>query len=142
MQRSWKYKMSEYLQFVAVKDSSNSLVTLKKDLDETIEDILTDFLNHNFKRSKSAWTVKTAEIKDICEEIENILAAPESSNSSEEEDEEDDELIQEVLKRRFKNESSGKVIEEDKIVDSEDEDVISLARRIRHLYAKLSDKKK
>ena len=134
--------MSEYLQFVAVKDSSNSLVTLKKDLDETIEDILTDFLNHNFKRSKSAWTVKTAEIKDICEEIENILAAPESSNSSEEEDEEDDELIQEVLKRRFKNESSGKVIEEDKIVDSEDEDVISLARRIRHLYAKLSDKKK
>ena len=134
--------MSEYLQFVAVKDSSNSLVTLKKDLDETIEDILTDFLNHNFKRSKSAWTVKTAEIKDICEEIENILAAPESSNSSDEEDEEDDELIQEVLKRRFKNESSGKVIEEDKIVDSEDEDVISLARRIRHLYAKLSDKKK
>ena len=118
MQRSWKYKMSEYLQFVAVKDSSNSLVTLKKDLDETIEDILTDFLNHNFKRSKSAWTVKTAEIKDICEEIENILAAPESSNSSDEEDEEDDELIQEVLKRRFKNESSGKVIEEDKIVDS------------------------
>ena len=134
--------MSEYLQFVAVKDSSNSLVSLKKDLDETIEDILTDFLNHNFKRSKSAWTVKTAEIKDICEEIENILAAPESSNSSEEEDEEDDELIQEVLKRRFKNESSGKVIEEDQIVDSEDEDVISLARRIRHLYAKLSDKKK
>ena len=133
--------MSEYLQFVAVKDSSNSLVTLKKDLDETIEDILTDFLNHNFKRSKSAWTVKTAEIKDICEEIENILAAPESGSSSEEE-EEDDELIQEVLKRRLKNESSGKVIEEDKIVDSEDEDVISLARRIRHLYAKLSDKKK
>ena len=67
--------MSEYLQFVAVKDSSNSLVTLKKDLDETIEDILTDFLNHKFKRSKSAWTVKTAEIKDICEEIENILYA-------------------------------------------------------------------
>ena len=132
--------MSEYLQFVAVKDSSNSLVTLKKDLDETIEDILTDFLNHNFKRSKSAWTVKTAEIKDICEEIEGILATPESGTSSEEE--EDDELIQEVLKRRFKNESSGKVIEDDKIVDSEDEDVISLARRIRHLYAKLSDKKK
>ena len=132
--------MSEYLQFVAVKDSSNSLVSLKKDLDETIEDILTDFLNHNFKRSKSAWTVKTAEIKDICEEIEAILATPESGTSSEEE--EDDELIQEVLKRRFKNESSGKVIEDDKIVDSEDEDVISLARRIRHLYAKLSDKKK
>jgi DNA-directed RNA polymerase specialized sigma54-like protein len=132
--------MSEYLQFVAVKDSSNSLVSLKKDLDETIEDILTDFLNHNFKRSKSAWTVKTAEIKDICEEIEGILATPESGTSSEEE--EDDELIQEVLKRRFKNESSGKVIEDDKIVDSEDEDVISLARRIRHLYAKLSDKKK
>lgn len=132
--------MSEYLQFVAVKDSSNSLVSLKKDLDETIEDILTDFLNHNFKRSKSSWTVKTAEIKDICEEIEGILATPESGTSSEEE--EDDELIQEVLKRRFKNESSGKVIEDDKIVDSEDEDVISLARRIRHLYAKLSDKKK
>jgi hypothetical protein len=132
--------MSEYLQFVAVKDSSNSLVSLKKDLDETIEEIITDFLNHNFKRSKSAWTVKTAEIKDICEEIETILATPESGTSSEEE--EDDELIQEVLKRRFKNESSGKVIEDDKIVDSEDEDVISLARRIRHLYAKLNDKKK
>lgn len=54
--------------------------------------------------------------------------------STEEDESSDDELIQKVLARRLKYQSSQKVINETKIEDSDQEDVISHSRRFRYLY--------
>jgi hypothetical protein len=61
-----------------------------------------------------------------------------SGDSREEESESsgsDDELIQVTLARRLRNESGQKVDPEEAIGDSDVEDVISLSRRLRHVYA-------
>lgn len=47
----------------------------------------------------------------------------------------DDELIQTVLARKMKNESSGKLIDTETINDSDEEDCVSYSRRLRHVYA-------
>jgi hypothetical protein len=69
------------------------------------------------------------------EEIEEVEEDEENSESS------DDELIQEVLQRRLKSESENLIIEEDKIDNSDDEDVISLSRRLRFIYKELQELK-
>lgn len=66
----------------------------------------------------------------------------EEEEDEEEEESSDDELIQEVLKRRLKSESKQLVIEEDTIENSDDEDVISLSRRLRFVFNKLKELKK
>ena len=58
----------------------------------------------------------------------------ESSEESDDESSTDDELIQKVLARRLMSESTQDIIDNDLIEDSENEDVISLSRRLRHLY--------
>jgi len=51
----------------------------------------------------------------------------------------DDELIQKVLARRFMSESTQDIIDNSLIEDSENEDVISLCRRLRHIYKELNN---
>lgn len=66
-----------------------------------------------------------------------------SKENKEEEEEEDtstdDELIQKVLARRFMSESTQDTIDNSLIEDSENEDVISLCRRLRHIYKELNN---
>ncbi len=120
------------LNIVAGKNSSTVLVSVKKDAEEYIFEELVDFFDANFKRlnkNNPVWPVPTEEIKDLIHEVDNIL-----DELEEEEEESDDEMIQTALARRFKSQSSGKHIEEEKIDDSEDEDIVSVCRRLRHLY--------
>lgn len=51
----------------------------------------------------------------------------------------DDELIQAVLARKMKSESSGKLIDTETINDSDEEDCVSYSRRLRHVYAVLAN---
>jgi len=120
------------VQFVFTKSSQqNAIATVRKDVDDDTADMLKNFFDDNFKRigKTESWMVKSSEAHEICAEIDRQLEEMEK-----EEDESDDELIQEALKRRFKSESSGKHIEEETLDDSEDEDVVSLSRRLRHIY--------
>ena len=65
-----------------------------------------------------------------------------STNSEDESDSsESDELIQTVLSKRLKSESSHKSIEEEDILDSNDEDCVSYSRRLRHLYTVIKDQR-
>ncbi len=66
-----------------------------------------------------------------------------SRDSDEEEESEssDDEMIQTVLARRIKSESSHKSIIEEGIDDSNDEDCVSYSRRLRHIYAVLKEQR-
>jgi hypothetical protein len=123
--------------FVMVnKSSSNAIVSIKKEVDDDTYDIIAEFFDDNLKRNSSKvsnqWLIKADEAHDICGEIDKLIE--EADNR---EDESDDELIQEALARRFHSESSGKVIEQESVDDSEDEDVISLSRRLRHLYKRI-----
>ena len=82
------------------------------------------------------------EVKDVYakfitiedDEIEEVEEDHENSDSS------DDELIQEVLSRRLKSESENLTIDS-KIDNSDDEDVISLSRRLRFIYKELQQLK-
>jgi hypothetical protein len=74
---------------------------------------------------------KKEEAEDEQEESEN--------DSSDEED--DPELIQHVLAHRLLAESSHKVIDKEDIDNSDDEDVVTMSRRMRHIYVELNNLK-
>lgn len=59
----------------------------------------------------------------------------ESDEENQDDESSDDELIQTVLARKMKNESSGKLIDTENINDSDEEDCVSYSRRLRHIYA-------
>ena len=59
------------------------------------------------------------------------------SGSGSSDESSDDEMIQAVLARKMKSESSGKHIEEETVADSDEEDLVSACRRFRHIYAEL-----
>jgi hypothetical protein len=61
-----------------------------------------------------------------------------SRSRSSDEESSDDEMIQTVLARKMKSESSGKHIEEESIPDSDQEDCVSYSRRLRHVYIELA----
>ena len=113
---------------------------LKSELDDEVFQFLTEFADTNFKRiQKDAlqWYVKSDECEEILASIDEQMDTSDSEDSDS-----DDEMIQAALARRFKSESAGKVIEEEKVTDSEDEDVISVSRRMRHLYRTVDDLRK
>lgn len=80
------------------------------------------------------------EVKEIYNEYLTISNEDDIEDENNEEDDSessDDELIQEVLQRRLKSESENLLIEEDNIQNSDDEDVISLSRRLRYVLKEL-----
>lgn len=79
------------------------------------------------------------EVKEIYNEYLSISNEDDIEHEENEDDSEssDDELIQEVLQRRLKSESENLLIEEDNIQNSDDEDVISLSRRLRYVLKEL-----
>jgi len=79
------------------------------------------------------------EVKEIYNEYLTISNEDDIEEENNEDDSEssDDELIQEVLQRRLKSESENLLIEEDNIQNSDDEDVISLSRRLRYVLKEL-----
>lgn len=85
------------------------------------------------------------EVKEIYNEYLSISNEDDIEQEEQEEEEEsensDDELIQEVLQRRLKSESENLLIEEDNIQNSDDEDVISLSRRLRYVLKELDNLK-
>jgi hypothetical protein len=125
------------LHFTPAKNGSNALVSVKKEIDDETFALIASFLDQNFKRNgkHEQWLVKADEATDLCHAVEDIV-------DDVEDDEADDELIQQALGRRFKSQSSGKIIEEEKVDDSEDEDVISVGRRLRHVYRRLHELEK
>jgi len=82
------------------------------------------------------------EVKEIYNEYLSISNEDDIEQEEEEESESsDDELIQEVLQRRLKSDSENLLIEEDNIQNSDDEDVISLSRRLRYVLKELDNLK-
>ena len=128
-----------YLNFAATKQPQNAIVTIRKETDEDTFEEIAEFLDENFKRiNKSAqWAIKADEAHALCAEVDKILEELDN-----EDDESDDELIQEAMARRFKTVSEGKVDERELVEDSEDEHIIGISRRLRHIYGKLQKMQK
>jgi hypothetical protein len=76
------------------------------------------------------------ECEDLIKKLDIIIEKHGNQTDSEYSDDEE-ETIQTVLARRIKRESKGKIIEEEVISDSENEDVISNSRRLRYLYKEI-----
>ena len=122
-----------YLNFTSAKNGT-AIVSIHKETDDDTYDILSEFLDNNFKRigKSSQWALRADEAHELCAEVDKLL-----EDVDNEEDESDDELIQEAMARRFKTHSEHKVDERELVDDSEDEHIIGLSRRLRHIYAKL-----
>ena len=122
----------------------NSGIDFNGELYDKMEDLFEK--NFGYKDEPLKWSRSKCE--DIIQKMNTLLQSydpneEEIEDESEEdsEDENNEETIQQVLARRLKSESTNELITEEEILDSEDEDVISLARRIRYIYSKLKDKK-
>jgi len=110
-------------------------VTLKED-DKHWEEFLDESLEYS--KEHKCWVLIHNEIKDFVELINNV---DEESGSSES-DSTDDELIKKTLTRRLTSESKQLVIDKDAVEDSQDEDVLSVTRRIRGLYRRIRELEK
>jgi hypothetical protein len=140
-------------------DELNDKLTVIKPRDVSCRNHWKDIIENvggNWKVNKGGWVIPTNKIKEIKEivQIVNSEASGENgddlkeSNASDNKSSDDsstddssstdDEMIQKVLARRLKSESTQDLIEEDSISDSENEDVLSLCRRIRHLYKEIN----
>ena len=110
-----------------------SVLAIKKDVADEEFDCIKTFLDENLDRVKSdvrQWYIKTSDFDNICNAIDEYLEAELESES-------DDELIQEALARRLKSEAideKDKEIMDETIENSDDEDVKTLSKRLRHLY--------
>ena len=123
-----------YLHFTPAKNNGTAVVSVHKETDDDTFDILAEFLDTNFKRigKSHQWALRADEAHELCAEVDKLL-----EDVDNEEDESDDELIQEAIARRFKTSSEQKVDDREHVDDSEDEHIIGLSRRLRHIYAKL-----
>jgi len=124
-----------YISFTNIKNSPNAIVSIRKETDDDTYECISEFFDDNFKRNgkHSQWLVKADEAHGICTEVDRLIEEMDN-----EEDESDDELIQEALSRRYKTASEGKVDTRELVEDSEDEHIIGLSRRLRHIYAQLA----
>jgi len=120
----------------------NSGVDFNGDLYDKMESLFEK--NFGYKDEPLKWS--RAKCEEMIQKMNTILdsydpdddfAEDDSGSESASGSEDDDETIQQVLARRLKSESTQDVITEETIADSEDEDVISLSRRIRYIYSKL-----
>jgi hypothetical protein len=110
-------------------------VTLKED-DKHWEEFLDESLEYS--KEHRCWVLIHSEIKDFIELINNV----EEESGSSESDSTDDELIKKTLTRRLTSESKQLVIDKDAVEDSQDEDVLSVTRRIRGLYRRIRELEK
>ena len=110
-------------------------VTLKED-DKHWEEFLDESLEYS--KEHKCWVLIHSEIKDFIELINNV----EEESGSSESDSTDDELIKKTLTRRLTSESKQLVIDKDAVEDSQDEDVLSVTRRIRGLYRRIRELEK
>ncbi len=110
-------------------------VTLKED-DKNWEEFLDESLEYS--KEHRCWVLIHSEIKDFIELINNV----EEESGSSESDSTDDELIKKTLTRRLTSESKQLVIDKDAVEDSQDEDVLSVTRRIRGLYRRIRELEK
>jgi hypothetical protein len=133
------YPEHDLVKFLSSKTAPKGycVLVIRNDIPDEVFQFISELCEENFKRvTKDApqWFVKSDECEAILHTIDENLEHEDS-----EDEESDDELIQAALARRFKSESSGKHITEEQVDDSEDEDVVSLSRRLRHLYGKVAD---
>lgn len=142
---------------IKIKDLSfeniSDKLTLIKPKDSKVRNNWKDIISNvggNWKVNKGGWILPTnrlKELKIIERELGQEIFDDEKSDissddeTSSESSSTDDEMIQKVLARRLKSESTQDEIQDENISDSENEDVLSLCRRIRHLYREINDLK-
>jgi hypothetical protein len=115
------------------KSSQDPGWIVKKDMIDLLEHIIDDHGSRPKRKSSRDRSGYKSDKKSYSKHKKNSDRS-DISDDREEESDSDDELIQLTLARRFKSESSGKIINEEDIANSDEEDVVSHSRRLRHLY--------
>jgi hypothetical protein len=124
-----------------IVDPKYLLVEIKDHVSKRLYDYIDDWCEENCRDSKKGWLAKRTEQSDFLSAVEKAVkkfeTEPEKQDSSSDSDT-DDESIQKVLCRRLKTHSKQDIINSTHISDSEEEDVISLCRRMRAIYKQLN----
>lgn len=136
---------------VKPRDIRNVNIFIKEGIDESAAENVKSLCEAQLKLDKklNAFVLKKTDLDEFLEAVDEIApmkASPSETNEVEDDDDdessEDDATIQLVLTKNLKHKSSGEIITETNVSDSELEESISLSRRLRHVYAKLSELEK
>lgn len=130
LDEDWKLTLNNFLEDNVHYDKKKNVYQVKhKDFVSFLGDITSLHTRYTSMKEKR-------KSKKTSSESKSRSASESESNSASESDSDstDDELIQQTLTRKLKYESKQSVIPDEVVSDSEMEDVISLCRRMRHLY--------
>ena len=148
----------DYLEISDSKKPKTLNVNLREDVEDKIASILFKFLHKKLKYDKKKDTFLLnsdlltsfinevdsviEEIKKQIEEDSSSSSSSESSDCNEEEEvneitDEDKVTIQEAFARKHQLKSRGDIIDDETIEESENEDVITMTRRIRFLLREI-----
>jgi hypothetical protein len=113
-----------------------------KNIEHTIRDMMNNVLHTKNLDKEQKWLLPKSDVSSFLDAVykiehpelneDNNIPAESDSDSTT-----DDELIQKALARRMKHETGTTCIKEDKISDSEMEDVLSISRRLRFIMLRL-----
>jgi len=106
-------------------------------IDEEYQDFWEPRISSDFDKKASCWYLDTETFKKFLEDNKRYDIKDEDGDSTSEDEESESKTIQDLLLHRLKKKSSQEKISEMNISDSDDEDVVSLCKRMRYLYEKI-----
>lgn len=126
---------------IKLKEIENSS---DKDLFEDMKELLDENLSYEKYNGEKYYFLKKKEINEFLGAVEDLInrhragVAKKVEDTDSESDSTDDEMIQRALARRFKYTSTRDEIADGHISESQDEESVSLSRRLRHIYKRLT----
>lgn len=118
-------------------------VELNEDLEKKLESTVPEFKENGLGSRDKPLKMNTVQLNKVLTDTNKIMQefSMNYESSDSEDDENDEETIQQVISRRIKRSSNHELIESDIIDHSDDENNITLSRRLRYILKELKNLK-
>jgi hypothetical protein len=120
-------------------------ILLTEGLEDRLMKSIKEFKDNGFGNRSKPLKLNRVQLVKILDETSKIMEEYNLNNESEGEEEsedDDEETIQKVISRRMKRESTKEMIDSDSIDHSDDENNITITRRLRYILKELEQLKK
>ncbi len=114
-------------------------VDLNEDLEKKLESSIPEFKENGLGTREKPLKMNSVQLNKALSETNKIMQefSMNYEPSDSEDDDNDEETIQQVISRRIKRASTQEVLEDETIEHSDDENNITLSRRVRYLLKEL-----
>jgi hypothetical protein len=126
------------------KDIYHIYLNVGIEFSEDLKEELSKIFKDGFGTRSKPLKFNTLQLQNILKETNKIMEQfnlnhmNDDDEDCEDDEDNDEEIIQQVISRRLKSKSSQEVLEDDIINDSEDEDNITICRRLRYLISSIN----